>query len=117
MTKSNTLASADVKPIQEIGKAIFVNIEDEALLDLDVLMNAHWGLVDLRLGNGILLLDGTTIHVIISKEVTSTVRVINHEFTLLQDTVVDAAEKIEIEPQILFEIEDKDEIYHIKLKL
>ena len=48
--------------MQELGKAIFVNIEDEALLDLDVLMNAHWGLVDLRLSKGILLLDGTTIH-------------------------------------------------------
>lgn len=53
----------------------------------------------------------------ISQEVTSTVRVINHEFTLLQDTVLDAAEKIETEPQILFEIEDKDEICDIKLKL
>ena len=56
----------------------------------------------------------------ISQEVTSTVRVINHsdkEFTLLQDTVLDAAEKIETEPQILFEIEDKVEICDIKLKL
>lgn len=56
----------------------------------------------------------------ISQEFTSTVRVINHsdkEFTLLQDTVLDAAEKIETEPQILFQIEDKDEICDIKLKL
>ena len=45
---------------------------------------------------------------------------VNHfdkKFTLLQDTVLDAAEQIETEPQILFEIEDKDEICDIKLKL
>jgi len=73
---SNTLASADGKPLQEFGKANFAvkigklefeteiivaNIEDEALLGLDVLMKSDWGPADLRLSDGIMLLGGTTI--------------------------------------------------------
>jgi len=77
LKKSHTLASADGKPLQELGKAIFViklgklnfetelivaDIEDEALLGLDILMKAEWGPADLRLSEGIMLLGGTTIH-------------------------------------------------------
>lgn len=66
LKKSNTLASADGKPLQELGKAIFdiqlgdlnfdielivADIEDEALLGLDVLMKAEWGPADLRLSD------------------------------------------------------------------
>lgn len=73
---SNTLASADGKALQEFGKANFAvkigklefeteiivaNIEDEALLRLDVLMKSDWGPADLRLSDGIMLLGGTTI--------------------------------------------------------
>ena len=57
LEKSNTLACADGKPLKELGKAIFeiklgnlcfdtemivANIEDEALLGLDVLMKSQW---------------------------------------------------------------------------
>ena len=51
----------------------------------------------------------------ISQEVTSTVRVINHsdkEFTLLQDTVLDAAEKIEI--KVITKLSLR---YYLKLKI
>jgi hypothetical protein len=58
------LASADGKPLQELGKAIFViqlgnfnfeteliiaDIEDEALQGLHILMKAEWGPADLIL--------------------------------------------------------------------
>ena len=74
---SNALASADGKPLEELGKAIFdvklgdlsfemelivANIEDEALLGLDILMKADWGPADLRLSTGVILLGGKTIH-------------------------------------------------------
>jgi hypothetical protein len=64
LKKSHTLASADGKPLQELGKVIFViqlgsfnfeteliiaDIEDEALLGLHILMKAEWGPADLRL--------------------------------------------------------------------
>jgi len=77
LEKSSTLASADGKPLQELGKAIFrinlgelsfemelivAHIEDEALLGLDILMKAEWGPADLRLSEGIMLLGGTIIH-------------------------------------------------------
>ncbi|CAC5357182.1 Retrovirus-related Pol polyprotein from transposon 17.6 [Mytilus coruscus] len=77
LEKSNTLACADGKPLKELGKAIFeiklgnlcfstemivVNIEDEALLGLDVLMKSQWGPSDIKLTDGIILLGGHAIH-------------------------------------------------------
>ena len=71
LVKSDTLSCADGKPLQELGKATFevmlgdlcfeiemivANIEDEALLGLDVLMKSKWGPVDLKLKDGIMLL-------------------------------------------------------------
>ncbi|CAC5409714.1 unnamed protein product [Mytilus coruscus] len=77
LEKSNTLACAHGKPLKELGKAIFeiklgnlcfstemivANIEDEALLGLDVLMKSQWGPADIKLTDGIILLGGHTIH-------------------------------------------------------
>ncbi|CAC5410263.1 unnamed protein product [Mytilus coruscus] len=77
LEKSNTLACAHGKPLKELGKAIFeiklgnlcfstemivANIEDEALLGLDVLMKSQWGPADIKLKDGIILLGGHTIH-------------------------------------------------------
>ncbi|CAC5365998.1 unnamed protein product [Mytilus coruscus] len=77
LEKSNTLACADGKPLKELGKAIFeiklgnlcfstemivANIEDEALLGLDVLMKSQWGPADIKLTDGIILLGGHAIH-------------------------------------------------------
>ncbi|VDI73970.1 Hypothetical predicted protein [Mytilus galloprovincialis] len=77
LEKSNTLACADGKPLKELGKAIFeiklgnlcfdtemivANIEDEALLGLDVLMKSQWGPADIKLTEGIILLGGHAIH-------------------------------------------------------
>ncbi|CAC5374784.1 unnamed protein product [Mytilus coruscus] len=76
LKSSNMLASADGKPLDELGKAIFnvklkeldfnielvvANIEDEALLGLDVLMKADCGPANLKLSDGIMLLGGTSI--------------------------------------------------------
>ncbi|CAG2256003.1 unnamed protein product [Mytilus edulis] len=76
LKKSNMLASADGKPLHELGKAIFdiklgdlpfeievvvAEIEDEALLGLDVLMKADCGPANLRLSDGIMLLGDTSI--------------------------------------------------------
>ncbi|VDI17858.1 Hypothetical predicted protein [Mytilus galloprovincialis] len=41
---------------------IVANIEDEALLGLDVLMKSQWGPADIKLTDGIILLGGHTIH-------------------------------------------------------
>ena len=41
---------------------IVADIEDEALLGLDVLMKAEWRPADLRLSDGIMLLGGSCIH-------------------------------------------------------
>ncbi|VDI12962.1 Hypothetical predicted protein [Mytilus galloprovincialis] len=77
LEKSNTLACADGKPLKELGKAIFeiklgnlcfntemivANIEDEALLGLDVLMKSQWGPADIKLTEGIILLGGHAVH-------------------------------------------------------
>ncbi|VDI30500.1 Hypothetical predicted protein [Mytilus galloprovincialis] len=77
LEKSNTLACADGKPLKELGKAIFeiklgnlcfdtemivANIEDEALLGLDVLMKSQWGPADIKLKDGIILLSGHAVH-------------------------------------------------------
>ncbi|VDI17757.1 Hypothetical predicted protein [Mytilus galloprovincialis] len=74
---NNTLACADGKPLKELGKAIFeiklgnlcfdtemivANIEDEALLGLDVLMKSQWGPADIKLTEGIILLGGHAVH-------------------------------------------------------
>ncbi|CAC5392466.1 unnamed protein product [Mytilus coruscus] len=77
LEKSYTLACAHGKPLKELGKAIFeiklgnlcfstemivANIEDEALLGLDVLMKSQWGPADIKLTDGIILLGGHAIH-------------------------------------------------------
>ncbi|VDI06192.1 Hypothetical predicted protein [Mytilus galloprovincialis] len=77
LEKSNTLACADGKPLKELGKAIFeiklgnlcfdtemivANIEDEALLGLDVLMKSQWGPADIKITDGIILLGGHAVH-------------------------------------------------------
>ncbi|CAG2248277.1 unnamed protein product [Mytilus edulis] len=77
LEKSNTLACADGKPLKELGKAIFeiklgnlcfntemivANIEDEALLGLDVLMKSQWGPADIKLTEGIILIGGHAVH-------------------------------------------------------
>ena len=64
LKKSHTMASADGKTLQELGKAIFViqlgnfnfeteliiaDIADETLLGLHILMKTEWGPADLRL--------------------------------------------------------------------
>lgn len=71
LVESCTLSSADGKPIQELGKAIFeinlgdlcfetelivANIEDEALLGLDILMRSNWGPADISLKDGNMML-------------------------------------------------------------
>lgn len=76
LKSSNMLASADGKPLDELGKAMFnvklkeldfnielvvANIEDEALLGLDILMKADCGPANLRLSDGIMLLGGASI--------------------------------------------------------
>ncbi|CAC5399366.1 unnamed protein product [Mytilus coruscus] len=76
LEKSNILACADGKPLKELGKAVFeiklgslcfstelivANIEDEALLGLDVLMKSQWGPAEIKLIDGIMLLGGHVI--------------------------------------------------------
>ena len=72
---SKTLASADGKPLEELGKAIFEvelgdlkfkeliveAIEEDALLGQEVLMKEDCGYANLRLCNGIMLLGDTPI--------------------------------------------------------
>ncbi|CAG2199695.1 unnamed protein product [Mytilus edulis] len=77
LEKSNILACADGKPLKELGKAYFeiklgnlcfdtemivANIEDEALLGLDILMKSQWGPADIKLTEGIILLGGHAVH-------------------------------------------------------
>lgn len=76
LEKSRSLASANGQPLVEKGKAIFnlkletlilekelivAEIEDEALLGLDILMNGVQGPADIKLSEGTILLDGVTI--------------------------------------------------------
>ena len=195
LTKSNLLACADGKPLQELGKAIFdirlgdlnfsselivANIEDEALLGLDILMKAEWGPVDLKLSDGVMLFGDTCIPctqigrpepirkvvvsdnfeipprsevlvdvfidrfenddlngnqdfllepttefmqnfplsmaatlVNIKDNVTSRVRIMNPfdiKYTLRQDSVIGEAERLEMEPYLMLECEDIEEV-------
>ncbi|CAC5408305.1 unnamed protein product [Mytilus coruscus] len=74
--KSGSLASADGQPLKELGKAVFnltlgelvlekelivAEIEDEALLGLDILMKGDQGPADIKLTEGVILLNSTTI--------------------------------------------------------
>ncbi|CAC5396051.1 unnamed protein product [Mytilus coruscus] len=76
LEKSNTLASANGQPLVEKGKAVFnlelgnlslakelvvAEIEDEVLLGLDILMKGEMGPADIKLTEGVILLNGVTI--------------------------------------------------------
>ncbi|CAG2241471.1 unnamed protein product [Mytilus edulis] len=76
LEKSSTLASANGQPLVEKGKAIFnlelgnlslakelvvAEIEDEVLLGLDILMKGEMGPADIKLTEGVILLNGVTI--------------------------------------------------------
>ncbi|CAC5388087.1 unnamed protein product [Mytilus coruscus] len=76
LEKSNTLGSANGQPLVEKGKAVFnlelgnlslakelvvAEIEDEVLLGLDILMNGEMGPADIKLTEGVILLNGVTI--------------------------------------------------------
>ncbi|XP_071144097.1 uncharacterized protein [Mytilus edulis] len=76
LQKSSSLASADGQPLKELGKAVFnltlgelalekelivAEIEDEALLGLDILMKGDQGPADIKLTKGVILLNSTTI--------------------------------------------------------
>jgi hypothetical protein len=76
LKKSCTLAGADGQPLVELGKAMFsinlgqltmerelivADIEDDALLGLDILMKGPGGPADIKLTKGEILLNGTTI--------------------------------------------------------
>ncbi|CAC5406440.1 unnamed protein product [Mytilus coruscus] len=76
LEKSNTLASANGQPLVEKGKAVFnlelgnlslakelvvAEVEDEVLLGLDILMKGEMGPADIKLTEGVLLLNGVTI--------------------------------------------------------
>ena len=76
LSKSNTLASANGQPLEEMGKGVFTiklgklvfdseiivaEIEDEALLGLDILMKGKGGPADIRLSEGVIFLNGVTI--------------------------------------------------------
>ncbi|CAC5410305.1 Retrovirus-related Pol polyprotein from transposon opus,Retrovirus-related Pol polyprotein from transposon 17.6 [Mytilus coruscus] len=76
LEKSNKLASANGQPLVEKGKAVFnlelgnlslakelvvAEIEDEVLLGLDILMKGKMGPADIKLTEGVILLNGVTI--------------------------------------------------------
>ncbi|CAC5406436.1 unnamed protein product [Mytilus coruscus] len=76
LEKSNTLASANGQPLVEKGKAVFnlelgnlslakelvvAEIEDDVLLGLDILMKGEMGPADIKLTEGVILLNGVTI--------------------------------------------------------
>ena len=76
LEKSSTLASANGQPLTEMGKAVFTielgtltleselivaDIEDDALLGLDILMKGKGGPADIKMTEGVILLNGVTI--------------------------------------------------------
>ena len=76
LEKSSALASVNGQPLTEMGKAVFnitlgnltldselivAEIEDEALLGLDILMKGKGGPADIKLTEGLILLDGIAI--------------------------------------------------------
>ena len=76
LQKSNILASANGQPLTELGKGVFTiklgkltldseviiaEIEDDALLGLDILMKGEGGPADIKLTEGIILLNKTKI--------------------------------------------------------
>jgi hypothetical protein len=76
LERSSALASVNGQPLTEMGKAVFnitlgnltldselivAEIEDEALLGLDILMKGKGGPADIKLTEGLILLDGIAI--------------------------------------------------------
>jgi hypothetical protein len=76
LQKSNILASANGQPLTELGKGVFTiklgeltldseviiaEIEDDSLLGLDILMKGEGGPADIKLTEGIILLNKTKI--------------------------------------------------------
>ncbi|CAC5404066.1 unnamed protein product [Mytilus coruscus] len=115
LEKPSTLASANDQPLVEKGKAVFnlelgnlslekelvvAEIEDEVLLGLDILMKDEMGPADIKLTEGLILLNGVTIPCIKigQPEPVKKVRAADDNFTippqsqLLTDVFVDKTE-------------------------